>query len=64
VISILGWLIKIFNKLGDIYNLLVQGFADQKAAQEKAQADIDTIKIVLGVGIPVQETIIWGQPKP
>lgn len=34
------------------------------AAVGEMQDDLDVIKKVLGVGVPVQETIIFGPPKP
>ena len=38
--------------------------ADVKTAVAEQQADIDVIKKVLGIGVPVSETIIFGSPKP
>ena len=57
MLSILGWLIKVFTKLGDLYNLVDQGFDAVKLALKKLQDDVDTIRKVLGIGVPVQEQI-------
>lgn len=64
MLSILGWLVNIFKKVSDIYTLMVQNDTDQRARDKVLQADIDQIKIVIGIGVPVTETIIFGNPKP
>ena len=68
MLSILGWLVKIYNLLTEIHQQTTQilkGQKEQATSEEvaKLQADVDIIKKVLGIGIPVTETIIFGQPK-
>ena len=81
MLSILGWLVKIFNLLQTISQQNTQILKSQQ--QEEADIaeieamlsaiqsdlgglieDVATIKRVLGIGVPVSETIIFGQPKP
>lgn len=80
--SVLAWVIKVLNKLNDLYKLVQQNELNRKLDQvnlndhlnliqkdlddrlDIMQADIDNIKKVIGVGVPVQETIEWDTPKP
>jgi len=64
--SILGWLVKIFNLLQHISQQTDQILTGQQQLQieiVEIQSDLAIIKKVVGIGVPVSETIEWGQPK-
>lgn len=81
MLSVLGWLVKIYNLLNQVFlqNGLILTSQQQmqttiagiknvqdatKVEIDDAVADLATIKLVLGIGVPVSETIEWGLPKP
>lgn len=81
MLSILGWLVKIYNLLQQIFQqngqILTSQIATQKTLAgiltiqgatksevDEILADLVIIKKVLGIGVPVSETIEWDAPKP
>jgi len=64
--SILGWLVKIFNLLQRISQQTEQILIGQQQLQieiVEIQSDLEIIKKVVGIGVPVSETIEWASPK-
>jgi hypothetical protein len=69
--SVLAWIIKVYNKLVALYKIAEQIQKQQQLYQQDIDTRFDTvdkdlasIKKAIGIGVPVQETIVWGAPKP
>lgn len=59
MLSVLAWLVKIFNALQAVIKQNEKILLNLQDVQEQ----IEVIQRILGVGIPVTETIEWAPPK-